>query len=377
MIWRSAAVALLAFLVLAVPAPASADCAALTGNLVADCSFEQPAVPEGGFSSFAPGTVFGNWTVIAGGDSVDLVNRNYAGGYPVADGVQSLDLNSNTAGGAQQTISTTPGTTYRVSFSVSEYPPAAANCAGIAPQTVRVSAGRVRQDFSHTRDPAATNANQPFEQHSVDFTAISSSTLLSFRALTGGCTGPVIDDVSAAQTTPPAPSLGRTMTAAAVSGRVLARLPGTARFVRVTSSEGLPVGTVVDARRGRVRITATSGAASYSADFYQGQFVLAQVAKNGATADIKLFGGSFRGCPGAPRASVNRKRAIRRLWGSGSGPFRTVGRFSSATVRGITWLTEDQCASTLTKVTAGAVRVRDFAKRKFVVVRAGEQYRAG
>ena len=45
-----------------------------------------------------------------------------------------------------------------------------------------------------------------------------------------------------------------------------------------------------------------------------------------------------------------------------------------ATVVGTKWLVEDRCASTLTKVTRAKVRVRDFAKRKHVVVRAGKQY---
>jgi ferric-dicitrate binding protein FerR (iron transport regulator) len=43
-------------------------------------------------------------------------------------------------------------------------------------------------------------------------------------------------------------------------------------------------------------------------------------------------------------------------------------------VRGTTWLTQDSCAGTLVKVTSGAVTVRDFAKRKNVLVRAGKSY---
>ena len=67
---------------------------------------------------------------------------------------------------------------------------------------------------------------------------------------------------------------------------------------------------------------------------------------------------------------------MRQLWGSGEGAFRTVGRFSSATVRGTTWLTNDRCDGTLTKVTAGKVGVRDFVLKKTVVVKKGKSYLA-
>jgi hypothetical protein len=123
-----------------------------------------------------------------------------------------------------------------------------------------------------------------------------------------------------------------------------------------------------------VRITATSGGKQFFADFFEGQFQIAQLKKKGATADMKLFGGSFKGCPRGLRAAA--KKSIRHLWGKGSGPFRTVGRFSAATVRGTTWLTDDQCNATLTKVTTGSVSVRDLVKKKTVVVRAGGSYLA-
>jgi hypothetical protein len=41
---------------------------------------------------------------------------------------------------------------------------------------------------------------------------------------------------------------------------------------------------------------------------------------------------------------------------------------------GTKWLVEDRCTSTLTRVTQGRVRVRDFVKRKTVTVRAGKKY---
>jgi hypothetical protein len=182
----------------------------------------------------------------------------------------------------------------------------------------------------------------------------------------------VVDNVAVVSTGVPAPVEGRTFAAQPVSGTVLAQRPGASTFEPLPAGASLPVGTIVDARRGVVRITAIRDGKVFSADFYEGVFKLTQLAKKGATTDLTLVGGSFRSCPSGLRASA--KKSVRHLWGSGAGPFRTVGRFSSATVRGTTWLTDDQCTGTLTKVTAGSVAVRDFVKKQTVVVRKGKSY---
>lgn len=45
-------------------------------------------------------------------------------------------------------------------------------------------------------------------------------------------------------------------------------------------------------------------------------------------------------------------------------------------MRGTSWLTQDTCAGTLTKVLVGVVEVRDFTTHKTVFVRAGHSYLA-
>jgi hypothetical protein len=45
-------------------------------------------------------------------------------------------------------------------------------------------------------------------------------------------------------------------------------------------------------------------------------------------------------------------------------------------VRGTTWLTQDSCAGTLTRVTHGVVQVQDEVRHKRVLVRAGHRYLA-
>jgi hypothetical protein len=73
---------------------------------------------------------------------------------------------------------------------------------------------------------------------------------------------------------------------------------------------------------------------------------------------------------------THRKKVVRRLWGNGTGSFRTSGRFSSATVRGTIWLTADRCDGTLTRVLRGRVAVRDVARKRTVLVGPGRSYLA-
>src|SRR5262245_66596995 len=69
-------------------------------------------------------------------------------------------------------------------------------------------------------------------------------------------------------------------------------------------------------------------------------------------------------------------RTLRKLKANAKGRFRTRGNRSAATVRGTIWLTADRCDGTLTKVTRGTVAVRDFRRKKTILVKAGKSYLA-
>ena len=174
------------------------------------------------------------------------------------------------------------------------------------------------------------------------------------------------------------PVFAATGNAATVSGQVLVQLPGTKRFVALGQTTDIPVGSVVDARHGRVRIAIASPKGVLSvADFYQGELRFTQPRRLRGIADMRLAGGNFGVCgSGAGTAAATAKpgKSIRRLWGSGSGAFRTTGRFSSATIRGTTWLADDRCNGTLTRVKAGSVTVRDLVRKKSVAVTAPHSY---
>jgi TolB protein len=186
----------------------------------------------------------------------------------------------------------------------------------------------------------------------------------------------------------PPPAVGETANVAP-RGRVLLGVRGRAsiaqkgvRFVPLREARQIPVGSFVDTRRGRVTLQTAGKSAGtrQKGTFLQGLFQVLQSRKGrtkGLTS-LRLKGSSFARC----RSAGSRKRAsaaasvIRRLRARARGRFRTRGRHSAATVRGTTWVTTDRCDGTLTKVTRGRVAVRDFRRRRTVVVRAGKSYLA-
>jgi hypothetical protein len=172
-------------------------------------------------------------------------------------------------------------------------------------------------------------------------------------------------------------------------GLVTVLLPGAKTAIPLPDAERIPVGSIVDATRGRVRLTTVgAGGKLQSADFFGGKFLIAQAPGAKPMVDLKLRGGSFKACPslkhtskGARGAAKRKNKAapstsIRHLWGEGAGLFRTEGRYASATIRGTTWLTDDRCDGTLVRVTKGAVTVRDVSKRKSLALKAPKQYLA-
>jgi hypothetical protein len=181
----------------------------------------------------------------------------------------------------------------------------------------------------------------------------------------------------------PAPEVGEMVVVAEVSGEVTIELPGTGRFVPLSEVSEIPVGSVIDARHGTVRLTSARDSAGHTqfGDFSGGVFQVRQSRNRSARGltDLVLRGGSFSRCARArgkrAGASLSR-RAIRRLRANARGRFRTSGRNSSATVRGTRWEITDRCDGTLTKVRRGSVVVRDFRKKKKVVVKAGKSYLA-
>lgn len=189
----------------------------------------------------------------------------------------------------------------------------------------------------------------------------------------------------------PPPTQGSTVNAVPTKGRVFVKVPAAAKvkaaagFVPLESlGEQLPVGSILDTRKGTVRLTsaANSSGKTQNGDFSRGLFNITQGRKNPLTT-VSMTGGGLGACSklpkgGSPKAGAEsaKKKRRRTLFSNVHGRFRTRGRNSAATVRGTKFTVTDTCKGTLTQVKSGRVRVRDFWLRKTRTVKAGHSYLA-
>jgi hypothetical protein len=185
------------------------------------------------------------------------------------------------------------------------------------------------------------------------------------------------------------PVADQTVVVTTVSGTVLIRRPdGTVSELK--DGEEIPVGSVVDARNGVVRLTSArdGDGTVQSAMFWNAIFRVTQKpdtasdagARTAAATDELLTELTLRqkptGCAKVRRRGARTAAAKKRggLWGDGKGRFRVRGESSSATVRGTKWYVENRCDGTYTRVVHGVVAVRDFTRKKTILLRAGESY---
>jgi hypothetical protein len=201
----------------------------------------------------------------------------------------------------------------------------------------------------------------------------------------------------------PPPVLGKSVDVEPVSGKVLVALPPGAKaslvtppfqdaaeslakglnFVPLAVARQIPVGSVLETTAGVARVTtATAHKGKYQeGDFGAGIFKLLQSRRQRGLTQLDIVDNHPRTlCASTGKAHVAAGRLsskiLGRLTGSAHGKFTTKGRYSAATVRGTSWGVRDRCDGTLTKVTRGVVKVRDFLRRRTVTVFAGHQYLA-
>lgn len=207
---------------------------------------------------------------------------------------------------------------------------------------------------------------------------------------------------------PPPPTVGQTANLTPVDGLVLVKPPSEsnatpsvraagakgAGFIPLTQIRQLPVGSLIDARKGRLTLAVASGLrrGTQSAHLTGGLFRVSQQ-RSGPQKGLTTFTLEEGLFPGAPTYAVC-KSETRSAGGTGvaakvssrvlqllhakdsHGRFRTVGRYSAATVRGTEWETADRCDGTLTRVLSGTVDVLDLVLSKTFAVHAGGSYLA-
>ena len=156
----------------------------LWADLITNGSFESPVVPVGGFINFNSGsTAITGWTVV--GPQVSIVSGTFSQEcctFPAQDGAQWLDLTgdgANSVEGVQQTVATTPGTQYTLTFWVGNvYDP---NGIFGTTSTVNVLLGGISgTPLGSFTNASTTSGVQTWEQFSTTFTATGPATTLDF-----------------------------------------------------------------------------------------------------------------------------------------------------------------------------------------------------
>jgi hypothetical protein len=172
--------------------------------------------------------------------------------------------------------------------------------------------------------------------------------------------------VAGAAAGPRAPQLGKTVDVVPVSGQAFVTAPGRARQ-QLVAAESVPVGTVVDATRGSVRVigATAAGAGTQSGTYSGGEFQVLQPAAHGHAIEVRLVGGDFSVCGKASAARAPTKQVMRQLsTKAGYGPI-TSGRVIGARARrygygaaaadaiSAVWTTIDTCQTTNLNIKRG------------------------
>jgi alpha-tubulin suppressor-like RCC1 family protein len=172
----------------------------------------------------------------------------------------------------------------------------------------------------------------------------------------------------------PPPVAGKSVDIEPTTGTVTVRCPDQSGSQKLLEPERIALGCVVDTRHGTATLTSVKGPGeTESAEFWGGVFKVGQ--EGGAHPETVLTLVGPLDCGTAMSLAARPADGGRGLWGSGEGNFKTVGHDGSASVRGTIWFVGDRCdGSTLFKVRRGTVWVRDFGKRKTVVLQKGQSY---
>ncbi len=164
----------------------------------------------------------------------------------------------------------------------------------------------------------------------------------------------------------PPPVAGKTFNLEPVDGTTSTKCAGESGFSKLVAPRQVTLHCKIDSSRGTVALTASKGSSgeTQTANFWGGLFDVDQKAGDNRAAVLGLKGGlrCERNKNGKRHRVHKRKgKGGRKLWGSGSGNYKTVGSHGSATVRGTIWLVSDRCDhSTFFKVKRGTVVVQRF-----------------
>jgi hypothetical protein len=197
------------------------------------------------------------------------------------------------------------------------------------------------------------------------------------------------------------PVTGERVVAKVLSGEVFIKLPPTrslkqlaplSGFVPLKGQAALPIGTIVDTRKGRMSLESTvdgrrigSGGRTQTAILSAGIFKIRQRQASPRSKARIATDLALQSAPGAEASCVSTaasgpikgrgRNTVRGLTASTTkGLFRIVGAAGISTATNATWATKDRCDGTRTDVGKGTVRVLNRETDKTIKVKAGRSY---
>ena len=158
------------------------------------------------FGDFEKGVDPGSdYITLFGGDSTSITgwtvtgrDVDYISGHWLASvGTRSLDLSGSTMGGVEQVLSTRAGVSYTILFDMAGNPGGGADI-----KRLEVTAANAAQIYSFDTT-GRTERNMGWVTQRFDFTALDSSTTLSFISLTNSYYGPALAHVRGSEDSAP------------------------------------------------------------------------------------------------------------------------------------------------------------------------------
>jgi sugar lactone lactonase YvrE len=173
------------------------------------------------------------------------------------------------------------------------------------------------------------------------------------------------------------------------SGDVYIKVPGSNKFVKLTEDTLVPMGTIIDATKGKAHLTFDNGdGTTQDGIFWEGIFQVSQGSGTPPITIIKLRDDLVKQASTARAASalvsasvadsfeawISRRRGKKKngVWGDAKGRFRTSGKGGSASVNGTRWYVADYTYGALFKVARGKVTVDPIRGKNFPL-KAGKQ----
>ena len=165
---------------------------AFAAPLLMNGSFENGTVTDPFTTVHAGNTNITDWSVVSG--DVDYISTYWT----ASNGSRSIDMTGDMPGAIQQTLATTPGVPYTVTFDLSGNP-----VCGPSTKMLNVDTGGSPTLYQYdTAVNGTTLNNMNWLPQTYSFTANSTATPLTFTSLTPGYCGPALDNVQVQEVFP-------------------------------------------------------------------------------------------------------------------------------------------------------------------------------